>query len=161
MQQFVRDLAVLQPGVRGFQTVGHADVRFHAKIPVVVLLGRRHLGVAGLVLGRGWRVDDRRIDRGARAQGDPLVGQMRAHISEDRFGQPVPFQQVAEVQDGCLIRDVVVTQFDPRKTAHRLTVMQRQCIPVLQEINPLHFQRQRWMPAIRPGFRIVRSDQSD
>jgi len=82
VQQLVPDLAVVQFGHRGFQTVGHtavgidANVGLHAEIPVVALLRGRHLGVAGLGLGRGWRVDNRRVHQRARAQRDALVGQM-------------------------------------------------------------------------------------
>jgi hypothetical protein len=103
----------------GHPAVGiHADVRVRrangppdrllilltAEIPVVALLRGGHLRIAGLglVLGRGGRVDDRRIHKGARAQGDTLVGQIRVHLGQDRRGQPVPLQQVAEVQDRVL-----------------------------------------------------------
>ena len=40
------------------------------------------------------------FDQGARAQRDALVGKVTVHLGEDRLRQPVPLQQVAEVQDG-------------------------------------------------------------
>jgi hypothetical protein len=49
---------------------------------------------------------------------------MRIHIREDRLRQPVPLQQMAEVEDGGLIRNAVVAQLDPGKAAHCLAVIQ-------------------------------------
>ena len=127
MQQRVPDLAVVQPGGRGgLETVVHAavgidaNVGFHSEIPVVSLLRRRQFGIAlaCLVLGRGRRIDDRRVDQRARAQGDALDGKMRIHIihiRKDRFGQPMPLQQVAKVQDGGLVRDAVIASSIPAK----------------------------------------------
>ena len=92
---------------------------------------------------------------------------MRVHIRKDRLGQPAPLRQVAEVEDGGLIRDPVVAQLDPGEPAHRLAVIQRllghriaQRIPVLQEMHPQHrLQRHRGPPALRPQLRIIRRDQ--
>lgn len=152
-----------------------------AEIPVVALPGGRHLGVArtGLVLGRGRRVDDlaqahsnrwrspAHIHQRARAQRDALVHQMRVHLRKDRFRQPVPLQEVAEVQDSGLVRDPVVAQLDPGKAPHRLAVIERlfrhriaQGIPVLQEVDPEHRRkRHRRPPALRPDLRIMQRDQ--
>ncbi len=49
-----------------------ANVGLHAEVPVVSLLRGRHFGVPrpGLVLRRGRRVDDGRIDQRAGAQRD-------------------------------------------------------------------------------------------
>ena len=49
----------------------HADMSFHAEIPLIALLGLVHLGVAFLagVLGRGGRGNDRGIHYRA-VQGD-------------------------------------------------------------------------------------------
>ena len=78
-----------------------ANVRFHAEIPVVAHLGGRHLRIARprLVLGRGWRINDRRIDQRARAQADALVCQVRVDVRKDRLRQPVPLRHVAEVEE--------------------------------------------------------------
>jgi len=82
-----------------------ADVSFHTEEPVLALLRGRHLGVSrpGLILGRGRRVDDRGIHKCARAQGDALVSEVCIHLCKERLGQPVPLQQVAEVEDGGLV----------------------------------------------------------
>ena len=85
----------------------------------------------------------RRVNQRARAQRDAIVGQMRVHMRKERLGQPVPLQQVAEVEDGDLIEDAVIAQLDPGKAAHRLAVIQRllshgiaQRVPVLLEVDP-------------------------
>src|SRR5690606_27222001 len=73
VQKRIPDLTVVDPRRRGIKAVGHAavgidaDVRLHAEIPLVALLGGGHFWVAsaGLVLGRGWRIDNRRIDQRA------------------------------------------------------------------------------------------------
>ncbi len=74
-------------------------------------------------------------------QRDALVGQMRVHPGEDRFGQPVTLQQMAKVEDrpsglarphwghGPLdVRNALTAQFDPGKAPHRLAVMERSAL---------------------------------
>ena len=85
VEKIVDDLAVVRVGRRcnhGMNDTGaaiHADMGLHAEIPLIALLGLVHLGVtrAGLVFGRGRRVDDRRIQDGAAADRHTLLGQMR------------------------------------------------------------------------------------
>ncbi len=118
MEEFIPDPAVMNLCRGRIEAVCHpavhihADVRLHAEIPVVALLCGRHLGVAGsgLVLSRGRRVDDRRVNQRARAQRNALVGQMRVHIRKERLGQPMPLQQVAEVEDSGLIGDAIIAR---------------------------------------------------
>jgi hypothetical protein len=132
VQEFVPDLAVMHLGRRGLQAVHdaavgiHADMRLHAEIPVVALLRRRHLGIAGLgfVLGRRRRIDDRRVDQRARAQGDALVGKVTVHLGEQLLRQLMLLQQVAEVEDRGLVRDPVVAKLDAREPAHRVAVVE-------------------------------------
>jgi hypothetical protein len=186
VQEVVPDLAVVDLCRRRLQAVHvvpgarlrrdtaagiHADMGLHPEIPVVALLRRRHLGIAGarLVLRRRRRVDDRRIHQRARAQRDPLVRQMRIHRGEERLRQTMPLQQVAEVEDRGLVGDAVVARLDPREMPHRLAIVEAllghriaQRIPVLQEIHPQHrFQRHRRAPALRPGLRVMRFDQRE
>ena len=95
MEQLIPDPAVMHLCGRGLEAVGgaavnvHTDMGLHAKIPVVALLCRRHLGIPrpGLVLGRRRSIDNRGIQQRTRAQRDPLVCQMRVHHGEDSFGQ--------------------------------------------------------------------------
>ena len=191
MQQFGPDLTVVDPGGGGLQTVHKPTVRIDAhmrvrreidpldqflilltaEIPVVALLGGRHVGIPGLflVLGRRRRIDDGRVHQRARPQLNPLVGQMRVHLSKHRLRQAVTLQQVAEVQDRRLVRDPIIAQFDPGKAAHSLAVVEgilghrvAQGIPVLQEIDPQHrLQRHRRPTALRPGFGVVRFNQPE
>jgi len=123
---------------------------------------------ARLDLRRGWRVDDRCTDQGARPQRDAPLGQVRVDVREDRPGQPVPLRQVAEVQDRGLVGDAAAPGFDPGKAADRRAVVERllghrvaRRMPVLQETDPQHrLQRQRRPPALGAGLRILRLDQS-
>jgi hypothetical protein len=49
--------------------------------------------------GRGWRVDDRRIDNGPGLQQQPLALKQAANQAKDLFGQLMLFEQVAKAQD--------------------------------------------------------------
>ena len=81
MQQRRDGMLVMHVGWRGNDRVNqlglavHADVGLHAEVPLVAFPGLVHLRVARLVLilGRGRRVDDRRIDDGAGRDLHPLV----------------------------------------------------------------------------------------
>lgn len=86
-------------------------------------------------LYRGRCIDNRGIDQCARAQRDTLVGQMRIHVGEDRLRKPV----TPKIEDGSLVWDAVIAQFDPYERAHGLTTIKRlrdrrvaQCITNLQ-----------------------------
>lgn len=170
VQQFIPDPAIVQFGGQGLQAVGsaavhiHAAVGFHAEIPVIYPLGGRHLGVAdfGLDLGRRWRIHQR-----ARTQRDPLIGTARAYIGEDRLGQRVPLQQMAEVQGGGLVGDAVVAQFNSPKAAHCFAVEKALLchriaprLPVLKKVDPQHsLQQHRQTTALWHCLRIMRRDQ--
>lgn len=67
------------------------DVRLHPEIPLIVLLGLMHLGVAGLalVLRRRRRVNDRGIDDAAR-DGQPQGSEVGVHQSEYLLTQARP-----------------------------------------------------------------------
>lgn len=165
MKLFVPDLIVVNLRGRCLEAINdtavgvHADVCLHAEIPIVALPGRGDLGIAcaGLVLGRGRGVDDHCIQQRARAQRDPLIGQMRVHLGEGRLGQHVPLQQVAEVEDRCLIGNQIVADLDPSEQAHRFAVIKRhldnrvaQRIPVLKKVYRQHrLQRHRWTATLR------------
>ena len=128
---------------------------------------RTWLARLGRVLARGWRVDDRRIDQRARAQRDPVIGQVTVHLGEQLFGQLMPLQQVAEVEDRRLVGNTVITQFDAREAAHGVAVIQHffghrvaESVPLLQEVDPQHrLQWHRRSPTLRSHLRIMRRDQ--
>ena len=83
----------------------HADVRFHAEVPLLTLARLVHLRIACLrfVLRRGWGVNDRRVDDRALAQQQSLVGQVRIDRPQHLRCQIVGFQQMPEVQNGGLV----------------------------------------------------------
>lgn len=67
---------------------------------------------------------------------------MPVHFGENRFGQSVSFRKVPEVEDGGLVRNAFIAQFDTRKPALGLTVIQclfghrvAQGISILEEVN--------------------------
>ena len=78
-----------------------------------------------IILGRGWRVDDRFTHQRARAQGDVLVRHFRVHVRKECLGQPVPLQKMSKVKENGLVRNAVVTQLDAGKAADRLAVVER------------------------------------
>lgn len=87
------------------------------------------------------------VARGARAAAavvgpdagaSSLVAQEHDHIREDRLGQFMPLQKVAEGQDGGLVRDTVVTRFDPG--------------------NPTRSRRKRQVFRAFPGYHLASRD---
>ena len=176
MQELIPDLAVMNLRRRGREAVHDAalgidaDVRFHPEEPVIPLLRRRHLWIAGLglVLGRRRRVDDRRIHERARAQGDPLIGKMLVHLDEQPLRQRMLLQQVSEVQDRRLVRYAVITELNACEPAHGLAVVKHflghgiaQRIPLLEKVDPQHrLHRHGRTPSARAPLRVMRLDQS-
>ena len=106
-----------------------ANVRLHAELPVVTLLGLVHLRVArlGLVLCRGWGRNQRGIDDRPFTQDQALFGQMGVDRLEDLACEPVRFEQTSEFQQGGRIRCRLPRQINPHEAADRLTVVQ--CVP--------------------------------
>ncbi len=87
-------------------------------------------------------------ERSVMPQRDALVGQIRVHVRKDRLAQPVPLQQMAEVEDrpsglarphwghGPLdVRNALIAQFDPGKAAYRLAVIQRSALRSIHRID--------------------------
>ena len=124
-----------------------ANMGFHAEVPLVALLGLRHLGVAllVLVLGRTRGGDQRRIDDRAALHGQTLLGKHAGHFSEDGGGQIVLFQQMAEAQDGAFVGHDVFGGIQPGKLTQQGNVVQgffhrRVGVtkPLLHEANAQH-----------------------
>lgn len=133
MQQVGERLAVVHVGCARHHRVNqlaatvHADVRFHAEVPLISLLCLMHLGVAllVLVLRRGRRIDDAGIDDRARAQLHSLALQMRVDLGKDRFAQAMLLQQMPELAHRGFIRSRFPPKIDAHKVAHRDRVIQR------------------------------------
>lgn len=133
VQQLRDQMLVMHVGRRGHRRVDqlclaiHADVGLHAKMPLIALLGLAHLGIALpiLVLGRGRRVDDRRIDDGAGAHLQAIRLKMPADFLEQTLAQIMSFEQVAELADGGLVRGAFPSQDNANEVAHRQRVVER------------------------------------
>lgn len=173
VQQLRDRMLVMHVGRRGHHRVDqlclaiHADVGLHAEIPLIALLGLAHLWIALpiLVLGRGRRVDDRRIDDGAGAHLQAIGLKVPANFLEYALAQIMGFEQVAELADGGLVRGTFPSQVDAHEVAHRQRVVERfldrrvgQVEPVLQEVDAQHPLQANRRSAVA-GLRIHRFDQ--
>ena len=77
------------------------------------------------------------------------------------------FKQTAEIEDGGLVRNTIIAQLDPGKTAHRLAVLEAflghgiaQRVPALQEVHAQHrLERHRRAAARGARLRIERVNQ--
>ena len=83
-----------------------ADMRLHAEKVLVTFLRLMHLGItlSFLVPGRARGMNDGGIDDSALAQGQAFLLQITVADREDRRGQLMFFQQVAEVHDRGVFR---------------------------------------------------------
>ena len=145
------------------------DVQLHPEMPRVPLPRLLHLGIARLrrILRRAGRGDDRRVDDRPALQQQPLRGEQLLDRLEDRRGQPVLLEQVAEAQDRRLVGHHVVPELDAGEPPHRLAVVDRvlglrvgEIEPLLQEVDPQHLLEPQRLPPL-PGLRIVRLDQRE
>ena len=146
-------MGVVHVGRRGCHRVDQlvsavdADVRLHAEVPLVALLGLVHLRVtlAVAVLGRTRRADDRRIDDRTGADLEALLSQVRVDRGEDLRAQLIGLQQMAELADRRLVRHRLAAQVDADELAHRTRIVQRfldrrigQVEAVLQAVDAQH-----------------------
>ncbi|SPC23932.1 conserved hypothetical protein [Cupriavidus taiwanensis] len=145
----------------------HANVRFHAEIPLVSFLALVHLWVAFArpILGRTRCADQCRVHHRARAQHQSLVAKDVVDQREDLSGQLVLLQQVTEPQDGALVGQPHRPVVQPGELPIQRHVVQRffhrrvrQAEPLLKEVDAQHcLDRERGTAAL--AFRGVRSDQ--
>ena len=144
----------------------HADVGFHAEVPLIALLGLVHLGVtgAGAVLGGTGCGNQGGVHHRALAQHQALVGERGVDGGQDSFGQMVFFQQVPESKDA----DPVRNAFDAGQ-ADKLPVQRGleeglfhgqvgQAEPLLDEVDAQHGLQLKRGPA-GLGTRGVRCNQ--
>lgn len=89
-----------------FSLTIHADVSLHIEKPLFSFGYLMHLGIAlaGLILRRGGRADDRGVYDRAGADLDSLLVQMPVHRLKQRFAQFVLLQQVTELAHCGLVR---------------------------------------------------------
>ncbi len=103
----------------------HADMRLHAEVPLVALLGLMHFGIALflLIFCRTGRTDDGGIDDGRPADLQPWVARYPP-IAQRVVPQLVGFQQMPKLADRRLIRDRLATQVNAHKLPHGARVIQ-------------------------------------
>ncbi len=142
------------------------DMRLHAEVPLVALLGLMHLGVtlAATVLGRAERGDQRGIDHRAALEQQALVGQHCVDRSQDLRRQLKRFQLVAKAQDAHAVRHPlgaaqaaeVPVQGGVEQGLFHGDVAQSE--PLLKRVNSQHrLQLKRRAPDLGP--RCMRLDQ--
>lgn len=73
----------------------HADLRLHPEVPFLAFRGLVHprIALAVLVLGRGWRIDDRRIHDRAVGDADAVLPQILVDRRQQLLAQLVAFQE--------------------------------------------------------------------
>ena len=155
---------VHQPGV-GI----HTDVGFHAKVPLVALLGLVHLGVtlAIAVLGGAGRRYQRGIDGRALFEQQALGRQRGIDGGQDLYAEVVGFEQMAKAQDGAFIGQVLLSHVQADKLTVQRRVVQRffhgrvrQVEPLLQAVDAQHgLHREGRASAFGAARRCVRRNQ--
>jgi hypothetical protein len=175
VQQLVRLGHIVDVGCRAFHAVHqarvgiHANVRLHAEVPLVALLGLMHLGItlAFDILSRARRRDQRGIHCRARLQQQPLVGQQVVDDAQHVGGQVMLVQQMPKPQDRALVGQAIEHAIELGKLAVHRHVMQRffhrriaQAKPLLQVMDAQHgLDGKGW--AARLGLGPVRLDHAD
>ena len=96
-----------------------ANVRFHAKMPVLSFLRLTHFRIPAslLVLGRGRRGNDGCIHNRAGLQQQPLLLEQATDLCKYLLRQFVLLQKMAKAQNRRFVRYVMPKQFNARKAA--------------------------------------------
>ena len=130
VQQLFQQLRVVHVGRRRrdrmnlFGPAVHADMRLHAKVPLIAFFRLAHLRIAGLVLvfGRARRIDDGGINDSAAGDAQSTFTKVVSHGLKQGFAQRMPFQQMPEAENRALIGHRLTAQVDADETAHRASV---------------------------------------
>jgi hypothetical protein len=173
VQEFVHDRDVAYIGSGACHVVHeagkliHADVRFHAEVPLIALPGLVHLRITSLVgiLSRAGRVNERGIHDRARTQAQALMLQMCTDCLQYLGAQSMDLQQPTEIEDRGLLWNALKT-VDASEPAHHRRVIQRflhrrvaQRVPLLQEVDAQHGCRRIRLTSPAACNRIVWLDQ--
>jgi len=169
MHQNVRLRDIVLIGWRRGDRVNQALVRIHTnvgldtEVPVVAFLGLLHIRtpLTALVLGRACSAHNRGIHYRPMTQQQTSLSKHGIDLDQQAHSQLVALEQMAEVQNGRLVRQTACGKRQSSKLAHRLNVLQglfhrqiAQAKPLLHEVNPQHrLQRIRRTPlfALRVG----------
>ena len=145
----------------------HANVRLHAKVPLVALLGLVHLRVAlaFVVLGGAGRCNQGGIHHRACLEHQPAINQFGIDSRQYLRAQVVLLEHVSKAQDGAFIRQSGDARIELGKLAVQRDVMQclfhgRVGMPkeLLQQMNAQHhLSGKRWAP--RLASRCMRRNQ--
>ena len=173
MQQMLDHLAIMGIGRGDRRRVNHAtlavhaNMTFHTEVPLVAFPSLVHLGVAFLlfVLGRGRCGNDGGIDDGAGGDFDAALTQVGVNLAKQLIAQTVLLQQVAELQDGGLVRCPIAPKINADKAAHGERVVERflsggvgEAEPLLQQVHSEH-DLQPFGRAAVAGLGVVRLNQ--
>ena len=124
-----------------------ANMRLHAKVPLVSLLGLVHLRVtlARAVLGRCGRSNQGRVNHPTGLEHQTTINQPGVDTRQHLNSQLMRFKKMAEPQDGGLIGQPGSTCIKLRELAKQSHVMQglfhgrvAQSKPLLHEMNAQH-----------------------
>lgn len=135
----------------------HANVRVHAEMPLVSLLGLVHLGVAlpVLVLGRAGRRNQVAVHHRAFAQHQAFVGELGVGGRQDFFSELMLFQQVTEAHDADAVGSTLDADQPDKLTVQRGLEQSRfhrrvgQTEPLLAKVNAHYgFQLERPAPGL-------------
>ena len=153
MKEIGQDRGVMDVGSDGHYGVYHlgfavdAYMSLHAEVPLMAFAHLMHVWIALLVpvLRRRRGIDDGGVDDRALSDLDAPGFQVPADFPEELFPQVVLLEQIAELQDGGLIRHRLLAEIDTDKAAHGLGITQRffrswirEVESLLEEINTQH-----------------------
>lgn len=99
------------------------------------------------ILGQGRRTEERRVHDRVTRQLQSIVVQMPVHHLEQRFGQPMLLQQMAELAYRHLVRCRLAPEIDLCEPPYRRRIIQ----------SPLHGRIAQRMPSCRKYMRSARS----
>lgn len=143
----------------------NANVRLHAEVPLITLPGLVHFGVAPaiLILRRGRRGNDGRIDYGAFSEQQALLSKVGVDGGKDALGQSVGFEQAAEPEQGGGIRGGFPVQINANEGSNGLAVVDcifdplvRQSEALLGNVHARHALQADRRPAATGAFGIER-----
>jgi len=151
---------IVRIGCDGGDVVHHigvgidSDVGFHAKVPLLALLGLMHVGVAlaAVVLGGAGGGDERGVHDGALPEQQPFAAEFGVDAAQNLGPDLVRLQEVAKAQDGALVGQARHARIEVGELAVQWHVVQRffhggigQAKELLQQVDAQHgLERKGW-----------------
>ena len=137
------------------ERVVDSDMHLHTEVPLVAFLGLVHfrIALAAVVLSGARGRDDGGINNTPFTQHQTVLLQVLVHLFEQRLSQSVLLQNVAEIENGCFVRQTI--QLQTCEMAHRLDFVQcilhrwvAEVIKQLHEVNAKHGRQRIRRPTI-------------